>query len=315
MYRETIKLHRKHGKLVRTGPNEVSVADLAAIKMVYDVQGAGTKFGKKRDEKVHGSQRRLVSRIYSLEALQDLEEYVDDAIRHFVAKMQEQAGTPIDFGLWAQLFAFDVIGEITFSKRFGFMDAGKDDGSIVQIESALHSAAWIGQVPWLYWLHDSLIPLLGNRLGIGARHGSLRTFASQEIQDRMSRGTDHQDILAKLFAVQKEKPNEMNDMGVISMATSNIFAGSDTTAISIRSIVYHLCKNPQYKRKLVDEIDLQQQTGKLSIPAKLKEAKNMPYLQACLYEGLRCHPAVGMSLPRVRRWGVLRSMADIYLKQ
>lgn len=193
----------------------------------------------------------------------------------------------------------DVIGEITFSKRFGFMDAGKDDGSFVQIETALRSAAWIGQVPWFYWIHDYFIPIFGYRLGIGARHGSLRSFASREIQDRKSRGSDHQDILAKLFAVQKEKPNEMNDMGVISMATSNIFAGSDTSAISIRSIVYHLCKNPQYKRKLVEEIDSQQQVGKLSIPAKFEEAQNMPYLQACLYEGLRCHPAVGMSLPRV----------------
>ena len=179
------------------------------------------------------------------------------------------------------------------------MDAGKDDGSFVQIENALRSAAWIGQVPWLYWLHDYFIPLFGNRLGIGARHGSLRSFASREIQDRKTRGSDHQDILAKLFAVQKERPTEMNDNGVISMATSNIFAGSDTTAISIRSIVFHLCENPQYKRTLVEEIDSQQRARKLSIPAKLEEAKNMPYLQACLYEGLRCHPAVGMSLPRM----------------
>ena len=35
MHREMIKLHRKHGKLVRTGPNEVSVADLAVIKNIY----------------------------------------------------------------------------------------------------------------------------------------------------------------------------------------------------------------------------------------------------------------------------------------
>jgi len=34
-HREMIRLHRKHGKLVRTGPNEVSVADLAAIKTIY----------------------------------------------------------------------------------------------------------------------------------------------------------------------------------------------------------------------------------------------------------------------------------------
>ena len=35
MHREMISLVRKHGKLVRTGPNEVSVADLAAIKTRY----------------------------------------------------------------------------------------------------------------------------------------------------------------------------------------------------------------------------------------------------------------------------------------
>lgn len=35
MHREMIKLHSKHGKLVRTGSNEISVADLAAIKTIY----------------------------------------------------------------------------------------------------------------------------------------------------------------------------------------------------------------------------------------------------------------------------------------
>lgn len=39
--------------------------------------------------------------------------------------------------------------------------------------------------------------------------------------------------------------------------------------------------------------------AKLTEPITLEQAKHMPYLQACLYEGLRLHPAVGMSLPRV----------------
>ena len=38
-----IALHSKHGPLVRTGPNEVSVSDLAAIKKIY---APGTKFRK-----------------------------------------------------------------------------------------------------------------------------------------------------------------------------------------------------------------------------------------------------------------------------
>ena len=193
----------------------------------------------------------------------------------------------------------DVIGEVTFSKRFGFMDAGEDDGSFKQIDGALRSAAWIGQVPWLYWVHDYLTPVIGNHLGVSARHGRLRSFAAEEIQSRRERGNDRQDMLTKFFAVQKEKPIEMDDTSVLSMAASNIFAGSDTTAISIRSIIYYMLKNPEYKLRLVEELEKNEQEGKLSIPITLEQANQMPYLQAVMYEGLRCHPAVGMSLPRV----------------
>lgn len=193
----------------------------------------------------------------------------------------------------------DVIGEVTFSKRFGFMDVGQDDGSFGAIDRALQSAAWIGQVPSLYWIHDFLVPVLGNHLGINVRHGSLRKFAAQEVGNRRDRGSDHRDLLYKLVEIQKAKPHEMNDMAVLSMATSNIFAGSDTTAISTRSIIYYLLKNPECKRKLVEEIDAKKRQGNLSIPITLEQTKHMPYLQACMYEALRCHPAVGMSLPRV----------------
>ena len=35
MHQKMIELHGKYGKLVRTGPNEVSIADPAAIKTIY----------------------------------------------------------------------------------------------------------------------------------------------------------------------------------------------------------------------------------------------------------------------------------------
>lgn len=115
-----IGLHNKHGSLVRTGPNEVSVSDLSAIKTIY---GAGTKFRKsdwysvwqghrkfdlfgERNEKLHGEQRRLVSRAYSMEALKDLEQYVDNAVNVFLDNMSERQDQVIDMGDWVQLFAF-----------------------------------------------------------------------------------------------------------------------------------------------------------------------------------------------------------------
>lgn len=63
---------------------------------------------------------------------------------------------------------------------------------------ALRSAAWLGQVPWLYWAHDALMPYIGNHLGINARHGGLRQFAAREINARKDRGSDRNDILAQV---------------------------------------------------------------------------------------------------------------------
>ncbi|KAK5133694.1 hypothetical protein LTR08_007448 [Meristemomyces frigidus] len=318
MHTTMIALHAKHGPFVRTGPNELSVSDLSAIKTIY---GAGSKFRKsdwysvwqghrkfdlfaERDERIHGEQRRLLSRMYAMESLRGLEPFVDDAVNVFLDNMRQRSHQVIDLGIWVQLFAFGkappsyVIGEITFSKRFGFMDSGRDDGSFEEINGALKSACWIGQMPALYWLHDALMPYIGNRLGIAGRDGYIRQFALREIAARQDRPGNEQDMLSKLHATQKEKPLEMDANAVASTATSNMFAGSDTTAISTRAILYHLLKNPPCLATLLAEIAHRRAQGLLSSPVKFAEAEQMPYLQAAMYEALRLHPAVGMSLPR-----------------
>jgi cytochrome P450 len=317
MHTTMIALHKKHGKLVRTAPNEVSISDPTAIKTIY---GAGTKFRKSdwysvwqgqrkfdlfggRDEKVHGQHRRLVSSIYSLDQLKKLEPGVNAALSLLIDRLGEvtKNGESVDMSKWAQLFAFDVIGEVTFSKPFGFLAAGKDDGSIQAIDEALVSASWIGQVPWLFWWHDRLMPVIGNWLGVNNRNGSLRQFAAKECEARKGRSSDRKDILSSLIAVKETKPQEFDDNSVLSMASSNIFAGSDTTGISIGAVMYNLCKYPQCKKKLLEEIDETIRREGLDRHKNLpfKAGFTMPYLQACIYEALRMHPAVGMSLPRV----------------
>ena len=88
------------------------------------------------------------------------------------------------------------------------MNEGRDDGFSARIESTLRSPAWVGQILWLYQTQNYAVPLIGNVLGISARHGSLRMSAPNKIRGLTSRGSNHEDILAKLIAVQKEKlPN------------------------------------------------------------------------------------------------------------
>ena len=77
------------------------------------------------------------------------------------------------------------------------------------------------------------------------------------------------------------------------------FAGADTTAIAINSILYHLMRNPGAYERLTAEVDAAVADGTLSMPAAYAQAIQLPYLKACINEGMRLHPSVGLTMPRV----------------
>jgi len=193
----------------------------------------------------------------------------------------------------------DVIGEVTFSQRFGLMDIGEEVESLKVIKRAARSSCWVGQVPWVFQIHEKLSPIIGNRLALNARSGYIRDFTMQQAQSRFARGSDHRDMLSKLMEISAKKPTEVDQTIVISMAASNVFAGSDTTAIALRSIFYHLLKNPRCIRRLLEEINNVVGTMDTARPVTFDQANNMPYLQAVMNEALRIHSIIGQSLPRV----------------
>lgn len=77
------------------------------------------------------------------------------------------------------------------------------------------------------------------------------------------------------------------------------FAGADTTAIAINSILYHLMRHPVAYDKLTAEIDAAVTDGTISMPVAYGEAIKLPYLKACISEGMRLHPSVGLTMPRL----------------
>jgi len=62
---------------------------------------------------------------------------------------------------------------------------------------------------------------------------------------------------------------------------------------------YYLCKNPACYSRVITEIDDLDRAGMLSEPVSFAEANKMRYLQACMKEAMRMHPAVGQLLERV----------------
>ena len=106
------------------------------------------------------------------------------------------------------------------------------------------------------------------------------------------------DLLSMFLKAKEDRPNFFNDGRVLTMAVSMAFAGSETTAISLAAVFYYLLKNPRCHSKLIEEIDTaieDRPSGSVS----WEESQKLPYLDACIKEAFRLHPAAGLPLERV----------------
>lgn len=89
------------------------------------------------DERFHAKLRRAVSNAYAMSTLVNFEPLVDSTTTEFLEQLShrysDRKGAPgiCDFGAWLQYYAFDVIGELTYSTRLGFLDRGTDVDRII----------------------------------------------------------------------------------------------------------------------------------------------------------------------------------------
>ena len=134
---------------------------------------------------------------------------------------------------------------------------------------------------------------------------TLKAIDSRRTLDRngelmvLEKGKVGKDQLSKWIAAKESDPTRFSTRDIIVHSTANVIAGSDTTAIALRSILYNLMRNPSTMDKLLDEIDQAQADGKLSNPISYKESiTHLPYLHAVIKEAMRIHPSLGLLLER-----------------
>lgn len=119
------------------------------------------------------------------------------------------------------------------------------------------------------------------------------------VEEKKGRGID---LLSKFYQAQHDHPEFMTDKQVLAASTSMIFAGSETTAISLSAIFYHLLKTPRVYQKLMQELDEAATNGTIAERGYNKvswaEAQKLPYLDAVIQESFRVYPAAGLILER-----------------
>ncbi|KAL3469692.1 hypothetical protein BJX99DRAFT_251778 [Aspergillus californicus] len=322
-------LHRKHGDIVRLGPNTLSFSSPSAIKVIYGLNKGFTKsefypvqmtvskgeplpsLFSTLDESFHANLRRSVNHAFSMSSLVQYEPMVNETIEVFLdqtAALFANNNQVCDFARWLQFFAFDVIGSITYSKRHGFIEKNKDiDGIVKSLARIFDYAGAIGQMPWLdklLWKNPIFDAL--QKWGISDNSHPVAVFARQRMSERMSADLTHdqkEDLLTKFMKSGKDRPDFMTEKRILTMAVSMAFAGSETTAISLAAVFYYLLKNPQYMARVRTELDTAVQDGTIANrPTGLvtwSESQKLPFLDACIKESFRICPAAGLHLERV----------------
>lgn len=115
------------------------------------------------------------------------------------------------------------------------------------------------------------------------------SVANKKVAERFEPGAvSHPDMLGSFIRhglTQEEASRE---------SLLNVIAGADTTATVIRVVMLHLLSSPSTYLKLRTEIDDAIRDGRASSPVTDPEARQLPYLQAVIKEGLRMKaPAAG----------------------
>jgi len=176
------------------------------------------------DESDHAKTKRQIAHAYSLSTLVEFEPLVDSTAEVFLDTLDRryaQTGTVCDLGRWLQFFAFDVIGELTFSRRLGFVERGEDVDSIIQaIGANFDYFSVLGQMPWL----DSCLgknPLYVRYFSTPVSSPILK-FAQGLLSERLQaieekgESASRSDFLSRFLQVRKESSEPMSDGQILS---------------------------------------------------------------------------------------------------
>ena len=117
---ELIRLHSKYGKVVRVAPNQYSVDDPEAVKLIYNRNSAFPKsefysaFGIPgvdnifitRSNDYHTHSRKKFHPFYTMSTMTTYEHYVDETLDVFVHKMREIASSGVTVNMSQYVLIF-----------------------------------------------------------------------------------------------------------------------------------------------------------------------------------------------------------------
>ncbi|KAF4156803.1 hypothetical protein CNMCM6069_006325 [Aspergillus lentulus] len=318
-------MHEKYGPVVRIGPNVVCVSDPEYISTIYPVRegfpksdfyrvqqpytrkdGAVAAIFNTQDEALHKMLRKPVAHLYSMTNVISLESTVDQVLEILFQQLDArfaETGHVCDLGSWLQFFAFDTMATLTFSKRYGFLEEGRDvNGILNAVGTFMKKAAPIGQIPWVdRLLYKNPVATVFQRTAGSTILGMVNQYITERQSRRNDTGhhLDKPDMLSYFLEVQATKLN-VPQGAPKAWTFANVKAGSDSTASAMQTMFYYLLIHPDSMNRLLVELEEVYVSEDVRWPIpKWEQVQRSSYLDACLMEALRLHPPFSLPFERV----------------
>ncbi|KAJ5279236.1 pisatin demethylase [Penicillium angulare] len=245
------------------------------------------------DENEHTAVKRMVLKGFTPSSVATYESKIDQVTLEFINQVGKRGN--FDAGEWFVYYFADMMNDVAFSAKPGFMDHGIDvDGSlhitkvITQMWARVHAIPTI--MSWLSWTMGFLVGLNWKivRLGRDCLNARLEKPDSQKI-----------DLLNLYIEAGEQRPDMISPERVLGMTLSTIIGGSDITAFTVTYGLSEIVRNRDILDNIEREMKEASEMQELSYPPTLKELAKLPYINAVIKESLRLAAPVQFNLDRV----------------
>lgn len=297
-----------------------------AIKGVYNTHNAIDKI-------VHGRKRRVLSQVFSDNALKGMEYLMLENIRKFCAIVGGDEGDVHggafvgkdgkkvwNLADWFGYLTYDVMGELCFGKTFGMLIESGKRGVIGLVDRAAYRHYVVRPPPFFKYPPPELSSHANRKqcglwMPLDSWHldeifirkltydrwnfiQKSRVEANERAKERTSAGHGaKKDFFYYLLNARDPETGEgLHTPELWGESNVLMIAGTDTTSTGLASTVFYLVRNPRALEKLKEEI--RSNFNDVEEIVSGTHLNNLVYLKACIDEAMRLAPAVPGAMPR-----------------